>query len=337
MRKSLVLACGLVCCARLAHAESQVTFYGIVDEFVQYDNTGKGYTAAVQSNGQWASRWGLRGTEDIGAGNRVNFTLENGFNPNNGSMSDSTSLFNRQAWVGVSGYWGEVRMGRQNSPLFINEGRADAFAAVTQASGINNFSEYTIRTSNTVSYLSPVYGGLQVAVYVGLGTSGGFRQPGSSYQYSITYDKGPISAFYAAQGVWSTTDVNDRSAFGGLSYQIGPATLYLGYHSVDWSDVSAKYRVYSVSGKWAFSPFQSLSIGGAYLADRTSRNNDARQISALYNYYLSKRTNIYAAMSFLQNRNTASHTLAGAATAGPALAYPGADARGVQLGIVHRF
>ena len=57
----------------------------------------------------------------------------------------------------------------------------------------------------------------------------------------------------------------------------------------------------------------------------------------MYEYDLSKRTSFYGALSYLRNRKQAGYTLAGAANPGLPLAYPGANARGVQLGIVHRF
>jgi len=66
------------------------------------------------------------------------------------------------------------------------------------------------------------------------------------------------------------------------------------------------------------------------------QNNNANQVGLLYEYDLSKRTNIYGAMSFLHNHNATRYTFAGSANPGLPLAYPGADARGVQLGFVHR-
>ena len=172
MNIRLPAAVMLICLAPAAHADSGVTLYGILDEFVQVVNTGSGYTGAVGSSGQWASRFGLRGTEDIGGGNHINFDLQNGFNPNDGTFATPGSLFNRAAWVGVSGGWGELRAGRQNSPVFNDQGGLDAFGASTQASGFSNFMTFTVRTSNTVSYTSPTLAGLQFSLYAGLGDAG---------------------------------------------------------------------------------------------------------------------------------------------------------------------
>ena len=269
------------CYVSAAHAQSSLTLYGIIDEFAQYVDTGHGYTAAMGSSGQWASRFGLKGTEDIGGGNAVNFVLENGFAPTTGALATPGSLFNRQAWVGMSGAWGQVRMGRQNSPLFIDEGRMDAFGAVAQASGLDNITTYGIRTSNTVSYLSPSWNGLKGGVYVGLGDAGGLRGTGASYQFDVTYDHGPVSAFVAGQALRNTEGApTDRTILSGVSYAIGKFTVYGAYTWAKWDELALDANTYG------------LSVG---------------------------------------------YTLAGAANAGLPLAYPGADARGIQLGVVHRF
>jgi predicted porin len=78
-------------------AQQSITMYGMIDEFAQYVNTGKGYAGSLSSSGQFASRLGFKGTEDIGGGNQVNFLLEDGFNPANGTLAQANTLFNRQA------------------------------------------------------------------------------------------------------------------------------------------------------------------------------------------------------------------------------------------------
>src|SRR6202022_153428 len=180
-------------------AQQSISMYGLIDEFAQFVNTGKGYTGSISSSGQLASRFGFKGTEDIGGGNQVNFVLENGFNPADGTLAQSNTLFNRQAWVGLGGSWGQVRAGVQNSPLFNDQGGQDAFGAGTQASGMNNLSTFVARTSNTVSYISPEFAGFQGGVYVGLGNAGGFASSGASYQFDATYERGPLAAFVAGQ------------------------------------------------------------------------------------------------------------------------------------------
>lgn len=334
------LACAttILLAPHYAFAQDNVTLYGLIDEFAQYVNTGNGYTAALGSSGQWGSRFGLKGSEDIGGGQKVIFDLENGFNPNDGTLAESNSMFNRQAWVGLSGSWGQVRAGRQNSPLFYDQSGQDAFGGVTQASGMDNLTMFAYRTSNTVSYMSPEVGGFQAGIYIGLGDAGGFQSAGSSKQFDVTYEHGPFAAFVAGQWLKNAdATTTDHTIMAGMSYAIGKATVYGGYSAVKWDDIDVDARVYGLSAKYQFNATNSLALGYAILRDRTSQDNNADQVGLLYEYDLSKRTNFYGALSFLRNRNEASYTLAGAANPGLPLAYPGADARGVQVGIVHRF
>lgn len=319
-------------------AQDGVTLYGVIDEFAQYVNTGNGYTAAIGSGGQWGSRFGMKGGEDIGGGRKIEFALENGFNPNDGSLASSGSLFNRQAWVGIAGQWGKVRAGRQNSPLFNDQGGQDAFGGVTQASGMDNLTVFSFRTSNTLSYQSPEIAGFQAGLYVGFGDAGGVRSAGSSQQFDVTYAHGPFAAFVAGQWLKNTSAATtDRTIMAGASYAIGKATVYGGFSAVKWADLGIDARVYGLSVKYALDPSNYVALGYAYLHDQASQGDNADQFGLMYEYDLSKRTSFYGALSYLRNRNQAGYTLAGAANPGLPLAYPGANARGVQIGIVHRF
>jgi predicted porin len=331
-------ACAAMLACTYAHADSSVTLYGIVDEFFQDVDTGHHYTPALSSSGEWASRFGLKGTEDIGGGNKINFQLENGFNPTDGTLASANTLFSRQAWVGMSGSWGEVRAGRQNSPLFYDQGYLDAFGASTQASGIDNLMTFVARTNNTISYQSPIFAGLQAGLYLGFGSAGGLRSAGSSYQADLQYNQGPVAATVAWQAVKDATGTaTDTAIEAGGSYTIGNATLYAGWNATRWPDINLNVDVYGLSGKYQLTPAFFLSAGFAALHDRTSAANNANQISAMGQYDLSKSTSVYATISYLTNNNAASYTLAGGGNGGLAVAYPGANPRGISIGIFHKF
>lgn len=331
-------AATLTLSAHAAFADDSVTLYGLIDQFAQYVNTGNGYTAALGSSGQWGSRFGLKGKEDLGGGQTLSFDLESGFNPTDGTLATPQSLFSRQAWIGVSGDWGQVRAGRQNSPLFNDQGGQDAFGGVTQASAMDNLTVFSFRTSNTVSYVTPEIAGLQAGVYLGFGDAGGVRAAGSSRQFDVTWEHGPFAAFVAGQWLKnSDASATDRTIMAGASYVIGRATAYAGYSDMKWPDLALSAYTAGLSAKYQFNAANAIALGYAMLRDRTSQGDNADQIGLMYEYDLSKTTNFYGALSFLRNRNEASYTLAGAANPGLPLAYPGADARGVQVGIVHRF
>ena len=121
MKKALIPAALLLSLAGAAHAE--LALYGLID--LSYGKNG--YVGDQKadfhsggddgsSQGNSTSRFGLKGSTDIGSGLKANFRLES-----NGITSDGdigSPFFGRQAWAGVSGGFGEVRLGRQDSVAF---------------------------------------------------------------------------------------------------------------------------------------------------------------------------------------------------------------------------
>lgn len=114
--------------ATLSNAQSSITLYGVVDVGVNYSSntqTGIGangapkgasqvYMADGLAGGKMGSRWGLRGSEDLGDGTHAVFALENGCSINNGAFAQGGAEFGRQAWVGLENdRLGTVSLGRQ--------------------------------------------------------------------------------------------------------------------------------------------------------------------------------------------------------------------------------
>src|SRR5699024_5057596 len=124
MKKTLLAAALAVGFVGAAQAETSVTLYGIIDTGVGYqrvkDSDGNKATKTGiydgTSHGQAGSRWGLKGTEDLGNGLRAEFMLESGINVTTGHHQQGDRLFGRQAWLGLAGdSWGALRFGRQHN------------------------------------------------------------------------------------------------------------------------------------------------------------------------------------------------------------------------------
>src|SRR5699024_8585999 len=123
MKKTLLAAALAVGFAGVAQAETSVTLYGIIDTGIAYDRIkvdGEKMTKTGLYDGtnlgQAGSRWGLRGTEDLGNGLRAVFQLESGFNVTNGKSMQGGRLFGRQATLGLhSDSWGQIDIGRQTN------------------------------------------------------------------------------------------------------------------------------------------------------------------------------------------------------------------------------
>ena len=105
----------LAACAAV-HAQSSVTLYGAVDAAVTYTSNQHGAaTYQASSGGRAGDKFGLTGTETLSPNLKARFVLESGFNIQNGTEQPANTLFGRQAYVGLSGTWGEVLLGRQYS------------------------------------------------------------------------------------------------------------------------------------------------------------------------------------------------------------------------------
>ena len=185
MRK-FVLGGAIAMAAAAAHAQSSVTLYGIVDVGLSYVNnaqTGRssaGLRGAPQTaltdahaTGMSGSRWGLRGTEDLGGGLKALFVLENGFMVNNGTLAQGGTEFGRQAYVGLSSAAaGTVTAGRQYDPLVdaIQQFSAPYWAGYMSShiGDVDNLAN-TSRINNAVKYTTPSFHGIRAGAMCSFG------------------------------------------------------------------------------------------------------------------------------------------------------------------------
>ena len=216
--KKLTLVAGAVLAlvsTTSALAQSTVTLYGIVDAALIYTTkqTTTGGAKTEIGAGQLAtSRWGMRGTEDLGGGLKANFVLEGtlindtgatglGFGGNTNSTTTpvtvvgsaagtSNSLFDRAATVGLSGGFGAITLGRQNILGVDSIGLADpiglsqpginpnvAFSALNSGALYSTFGTNdggsALRQNNSIRYVTPVMSGFGAALMHGFGEQAG--------------------------------------------------------------------------------------------------------------------------------------------------------------------
>jgi predicted porin len=249
-----VVACGAM--AGVAHAQSSVTLYGVVDEGFQYTNNQGGASSyAMSQGGLGSSKWGLTGNEDLGGGLRAFFKLENGFNPSNGALGNNGALFGRMAYVGLgSDRYGEVRLGKQYDLLF--ESLVPLSAAGKFAGGLgahagdvdNVWGDFNL--SNAVKYLSPTLAGFRLGAAYAFGNVAGSMGRNQVVNFSLTYGNGPLSLAAAylkvnnpATAVWNAT----ASPVAGAAYT-NPLTtpIYRGYATASSLQIAgggAKYQL----------------------------------------------------------------------------------------------
>jgi predicted porin len=240
MKKSLIALAALAA-AGVASAQSSVTIWGIVDAGIShYSNKGSGgfsKSRTAMTNGNNASsQLGFRGTEDLGGGLAANFWLEASLSNDDGragqginwpgggrvggttSSNGATDFFNRQSWVGLSGGFGAIRLGRDYTPTFLVDSVFDPFGTVgvgtnllTKAGGVFNTDIY-VRSSNAISYfLPPNLGGFYGQLMYGLGESdkasgAGSVSTGNFIGGRIGWSNGPLNVMAA----YSEADISDQ-------------------------------------------------------------------------------------------------------------------------------
>ncbi|MFM0593192.1 MULTISPECIES: porin [Paraburkholderia] len=351
--RALALSCLPLAGALLsagASAQSSVTLYGVVDNAFAYSSNQRGHSNFYMSQGNLqASKFGLLGSEDLGAGTKAIFRLESGFNSLTGAQSSAGYMFNRQAYVGLSNdRYGTVTLGRQYTPYFQMVGALGPTGVLTGATGAHpgdvDALDTTLRLNNSVTYLSPTLAGLQFSAQYGLGGVPGSVASGSQFSAAIRYDYQPfaVAAGYvklkdiATSGALGTfadnSPVNSGYATARSSQLFAAAARYtlkdlmigINYSNVQYAPGSgslftgeAVFNTYGVISTYRVAP--AVTIGAGYSYTSASKSNGMsdparyHQISLEQTYNLSTRTTIYALEAY---QHAQGKTLIAAGTTG---------------------
>lgn len=123
-----------------------------------YVGRGTGYNGWDVTSVPGASRFGIKGSEDLGGGLKAIYQLEFGVDPADGNFN--TRL--RNSFVGLAGNWGTALIGRHDTPLKISTGKLDMFAdTMADYNATVGFDD--VRASDTIAYISPSFSGFQFA------------------------------------------------------------------------------------------------------------------------------------------------------------------------------
>jgi predicted porin len=380
LNKKVFAAATLAVFASAAHAQSSVTLYGLIDAGFTYVNHAgpKGQHLYQYGDGvSQGSRWGLRGSEDLGGGLKALFLLENGFNSGTGALGQGSSLFGRQAFVGLSKNGiGSLTFGRQYSFSTDYLGGSYANGGQTVAGNyayhINDIDQLTSsRISNSVKFTSENFAGLTFGAMYGFSNQAGAfaGAPGatgssSAYSFGLNYANGPfgIGAAYtdirypgsASPTTFSTTLANsaisgtakDLSTVGvGTRYSIGAATMWALWTHTNIEQITGHmttFNAYEAGGKYAFTPALTGALGYTYMQSRDLTNGHWNQIDASADYALSKRTDVYLLGVYQQaagktSKNTDLQAQIGSSASSYLPAAGASTQLAVRVGLRHKF
>lgn len=288
MMKKTLIALAAVAVSGAAMAQSSVTLYGIADVYV---GKSKGSSAAMGSGGVSGSRWGIKGSEDLGGGLKANFTFEQGVDLTDGSVGTG---FNRQAWMGLSGGFGELQLGRVYSAFDdIAGATSPLFDSIWTTNNIApTYNNYVSRLNSGVKYISPDFGGVTAAV------STQFKQGAENARataLNVAYTGGPIFVALGYEQQKDDVGTDEKLTRVVGSYDFGAAKLLASYGKVkDSSDD------FTVGVDVPLGAAMTLSAGYTtvdYDAGGEKPNNFGLALA----YSLSKRTTVYTGFNKLND------------------------------------
>lgn len=302
---------------------AETTLYGNVDQAwnkvtkKSADKTLESITglAPVQMGG---GILGVKGSEELSSGLKASYTLEVQTAVDG---RDAAELWNRQTFVGLSGGFGELRIGKQYSYAFMNTLNMDPGGA-TGLAGNNAYcvhlahtkcsggSDAPLRQSNGMQFdLPEMLSGLKVGATVVFGeanTANGGQATGDGNGISVSYTSGPFYAGYTFDKVKNTgvglLTANDVSSAGtnklttmSASYDLGAAKISINNSkmSVDSKSLDNTFVAVSVPFGGNANIWASVGKGSAYRTSVSAdKSHEGFQVGV--NYALSKRTVLYA-------------------------------------------
>jgi predicted porin len=327
----LIVAAAAATFVPLAHAQSSVTLYGVIDSSISYTSNVDGKKRWMLGNGAVdQSHWGLRGAEDLGGGLKAIFDVESGFDVSNGRLTNNGGLFNRQAYLGLSSGYGTVTLGRQYDAMQDYVAPLSATGSWGGTNFAHPFNNDNLSTdngfavNNSIKFVSADYSGFTFGGTYGFSNQAGFA---NNREYSVgaayRYQGLRVAAGYAQQNnpgasgsgaTDSTTlvmlnglvgDFRQRQFGAGVSYEFGPGEV-----GVVWTQSrqdnfaagagnSTHANNYEVNAQYDVTPALRMGVAYAYTdgslnpVQSGEKKAHYHQIGVHSNYALSKRTDVY--------------------------------------------
>jgi len=330
MKKSLIAIAALAA-AGAAAAQSSVTMYGQVNtgyEYSKTDTTIGGQktttkTTGFQNDQVKSSRLGFKGEEALGNGLSATFALEMGFDSADGEFAESA--FNRKATVGLKGAFGEVRIGKDSTPMNEFDGSFKAIDRTTTLAKQVTGKDASWKGRPTGLFYNGSFSGFDVAAAIGnsstrvkkdgvttmkedtavyglgLGYNGGAWAVGAAFQHETAKGFSPATATTPAVPEYNKKVTN----YGvGASYDFTVAKLYGQYKGGQYknkaSTVADKYS-YDQFAIGVSAPFGATTLSAEYAYNKAK--DTAGAVSTKYKgnvfavqaeYAFSKRTSLVA-------------------------------------------
>ena len=335
----IALAALAVMGATTAMAQSSVTLYGRINTTIESQKlSGQSSVAGMHNN---ASRWGVRGTEDLGGGLKAGFVLESGFNSDDGQGTPKGGMtFKRQSEVNLSGGFGMIRLGNFFPESYFAS--ADYVSMHNHDTGSSSDALYQdpnwmgasvggqgapegvasgLGTGNKVAYRTPSMSGFWAEGSVSMHEKADGTNKKNGYDLAANYNNGPL-ALGAGYSYWNS---NWQASLRGL-YSIGAVT-FGGYYQRNDETFMGTRNNFRLSAMYTMGASEFHANVGRANSWSTRSGSSATQYTLGYNYNLSKRTKVYGYYTKVNNSANAIYATGKA----------GVDFSSVAVGIRHNF
>jgi predicted porin len=268
----------------------------------------------VESN---ASRFGFKGSEDLGNGLKALFQIEFAIETADGlsTTAGDETINNRLGWAGLSGNWGTAAIGRQWTPYYNAVNKSDIFqmasmnptlggtlAAVAGATG-DTFDDTTGRVGDAVAYISPDFSGFNAAVALVMASESDLPNLNNEnidlYNIALNYNNGPLSIGVSGMKFMGDNDKASYADFSELDdWLYGAAAKYT---FADMIGIIGQYETYD-GDQWSASLVLEYYFGNNTLrglfnrfdTDDTGPDDEYYSWGVELQHAFSKRTRIYA-------------------------------------------
>lgn len=297
MKKSLI-ALAVLASTGAAMAQSTVTLYGRVDTSVgSLKELNKNSVTKMFQGGDaglTTSRWGMRGTEDLGGGLKAGFKLENRFNSDDGTTQDP--FFKGESSLSLMGGFGEVKLGRSTTvyddvrALAISSDVFDSSFTAASNGVFKSGGDYASRFNNKVAYSLPAMGGFYGGVEFAFDEDAAVKKDMTAIKAG--YKAGPLNAGFGYQDEKGTVKY---IAFSG-SYDLGLASISGGYNKRDGATAAlGDDNEFNIGVNV---PMGAVALSAGYANSKTKVNGATTAKASGFAfgaaYSLSKRTKVYA-------------------------------------------
>ena len=354
MKKNIVILAVLAGAAAsgIASAQSSVTLYGLADVYVGSTTTKQSLNvgtstflrqSAINSGGFNGSRFGLKGFEDLGGGLKANFVLEGGYDISTGAATNyvspynftgpadartgvtSNATFGRNAWVGLSSGFGEIRLGNMWTPYDEVKGSgASAFDANIFAPANNVWlsNGYQANPGSAIYFSTPTISGFSAAGMVSFGKNETATfNAGGIGSMNVQFASGPVALAFAyqieKQGGETATQPN-KVKFTQLngSYNLGAAKLLAAYGNVKVA--GDKTNEFQLGVDVPLGSVLTVSGGFASSKSKPSLGGDIKRrgFGLAAKYDISKRTFLYTGLQLAKEKDDTGETKSNTFAAG---------------------